>query len=73
MGSTICDEGFTDWLLAQRDRDDAVGDLSRDFAVDELHDDARELAAVVRGRAYDAFERAVTEYRAYAELSALFA
>jgi hypothetical protein len=73
VDSTICDEGFTDWLLEQRRRDDAVGDLARDFAMDDAHCDARDLEHVVRGRAWDAFERAVDEYRAYADLAAVFA
>jgi len=58
------DAGFTDWLLKQRLREDPVGDLARDFELDDSHADARELERILRGPAYEAFERALDEFRA---------
>jgi hypothetical protein len=77
------DAGFTDWLRKQAERDDATGDLARDYTLqcrvhrDDLHADCpacRQTMATrtvddmrrkLHGAAYEAFERALDEFRTY--------
>lgn len=61
---------FADWLLAQTHRDDAVGDLARDFAEPGPHD-CLDAATVDDVRAeLDYYDAAPAVYRALDEAAA---
>jgi len=64
---------FRKWLVGQRERDDATGDIARDVLMDECAAGLRSPRSLRRHivrehspicRALDAFDRAVSEWQA---------